>query len=76
MGDFSPLLLLGQLPPRRNEHLLKVPKCLLANRLAIRAETLSRILKQLSKERILSVQGNLVRVHSREKLQRLVDEVR
>ena len=66
--------LLGQLPPRRNEYLLKVPKGVLANRLAIRAETLSRILKQLSKEGILSVHGNLVRVHSREKLQRLVDE--
>jgi CRP-like cAMP-binding protein len=66
--------LLGQLPPRRNEYLLKVPKGVLANRLAIRAETLSRILKQLNKEGILSVHGNLVRVHSREKLQRLVDE--
>jgi len=35
-----------------------------------------RFLKQLRKERILSVHGNLVRVHGREKLQRLVDEVR
>jgi CRP-like cAMP-binding protein len=68
--------LLGQLPPRRNEYLLKVPKGVLANRLAIRAETLSRILKQLSKEGILSIHGTLVRVHSREKLQRLVDEAR
>ena len=35
-----------------------------------------RLLKQLRKERILSVHGNLVRVHGRETLQRLVDEVR
>lgn len=68
--------LLGQLPSRCNEYVLKVPKGVLANRLAIRAETLSRILKQLGKEGILSVHGNLVRVHSREKLQRLVDEAR
>ena len=35
-----------------------------------------RFLKQLSKEGILYVHGNLVRVHGRETLQRLVDEVR
>ncbi len=64
--------LLGQLPPGRNEYLLKVPKGVLAGRLAIRAETLSRILKQLAAEGIVSVSGrNLVHVHSREKLQRL-----
>ncbi len=64
--------LLGQLPPGRNEYLLKVPKGVLATRLAIRAETLSRILKHLAEERIVSVSGqNIVHVHSREKLQRL-----
>lgn len=66
--------LLGQLPPGRNEYVLKVPKGVLATRLAIRAETLSRILKQLSAEGIVSVTSrNIVRVHSREKLQRLVN---
>jgi hypothetical protein len=35
-----------------------------------------RFLKQLSKERVVSFHGNLVRVHGREKLQRLVDEVK
>jgi DNA-binding transcriptional regulator LsrR (DeoR family) len=43
----------------------------MASRLAIRAETLSRILKQLSDNGAVSIYGNLVRVHSREKLQRL-----
>jgi CRP-like cAMP-binding protein len=64
--------LLGQLPPGRNEYVLKVPKGVLATRLAIRGETLSRILKQLAGEGIVSVSGqNIVHVHSREKLQRL-----
>jgi CRP-like cAMP-binding protein len=68
--------LLGQLPQRRNEYLLKMPKGVLASWLATRAKTLSRILKQLSREGILSVHGNLVRVRNREKLQRLGDEAR
>lgn len=67
--------LLGQLPPGRNEYLLKVPKGVLATRLAIRAETLSRILKQLAEEGVVSVSGrNIVHVHSREKLQRLASQ--
>ena len=63
--------LLGQLPPGRSEYVLKVTKGVIASRLAIRAETLSRILKQLSDNGAVSIYGNLVRVHSREKLQRL-----
>ena len=64
--------LLGQLPPGRNESLLKVPKGVLATRLALRAETLSRVLKQLAEQGIVSVSGqNIVHLHSREKLQRL-----
>jgi len=63
--------LLGQLPRGRNEFLLKMPKGVLATHLAIRAETLSRILKQLAEAGVVSVHANLVRVHSREKLQRL-----
>jgi CRP-like cAMP-binding protein len=50
---------------------LKVSKGVMASRLAIRAETLSRILKQLSDSGAVSIYNNLVRVHSREKLQRL-----
>ena len=44
----------------------------MASQLGIRAETLSRILKQLSAEGVVSVSSrNIVRVHSRQKLQRL-----
>ena len=67
--------LLAQLPPGRDEYLLKVPKGILANRLGIRAETLSRVLKQLRAKGIVSVTGqNIVRVHGREKLRRFVEE--
>ena len=67
--------LLGQLPPGRDEYALKVTKGVMASRLAIRAETLSRILKQLSAEGVVSVSSrNIVRVHSRQKLQRLAQE--
>ena len=67
--------LLGQLPPGRDEYALKVTKGVMASRLAIRAETLSRILKQLSAEGVVSVSSrNIVRVHSRQKLQRVAQE--
>jgi CRP-like cAMP-binding protein len=52
----------------------KVTKGVLASRLAIRAETLSRVLKQLSDDGALSIHGNLVRVHNRTRLQRLARE--
>ena len=64
--------LLAQLPPGRDEYPLQVAKGVMASRLAIRAETLSRILKQLRAEGVVSVSSrNIVRVHSRQKLQRL-----
>ena len=67
--------LLGQLPAGRDEYVLKIAKGVMASRLAIRAETLSRILKQLSEEGVVSCFGrNLVRVHSRERLRRLSAE--
>lgn len=67
--------LLAQLPPGRDEYLLRVPKGVLASRLGIRAETLSRVLKQLRARGIVSVTGqNVVRVHGREKLRRFVEE--
>lgn len=66
--------LLAQLPPGRDDYLLRVPKGVLASRLGIRAETLSRVLKRLRAAGIVSVTGqNIVRVHSREKLRRLVE---
>ena len=67
--------LLGQLPPGRSEYRLAVTKGVLATRLGLRAETLSRILRQLSADRIVSVTSrNIVRVPNRQKLQRFVEE--
>jgi CRP-like cAMP-binding protein len=67
--------LLGLLPTGRDDYMLKVTKGVMASRLAIWAETLSRILKQLSDEGIVSFSGrNQVRVHSRERLRRLSAE--
>jgi CRP-like cAMP-binding protein len=67
--------LLGQLPPGRSEYRLTVTKGVLATRLGLRAETLSRVLKQLSADGIVSVtSGNIVRVPNRQKLQRFVEE--
>jgi CRP-like cAMP-binding protein len=66
--------LLGQLPPSRNEFVLTVPKGVLAARLGLRAESLSRALRKLRNEGIVSVtSGNLVRVPNRQKLQRFVE---
>lgn len=66
--------LLGQLPPGRSEYRLTVTKGVLATRLGLRAETLSRVLKQLSAEGIVSVTSrNMVRVPNRQKLQRFVE---
>jgi CRP/FNR family transcriptional regulator, dissimilatory nitrate respiration regulator len=67
--------LLGQLPPGRSEYRLTVTRGVLATRLALRAETLSRVLKQLSADGIVSVSsGNIVRIPNRQKLQRFVEE--
>jgi CRP-like cAMP-binding protein len=67
--------LLGQLPPSRSEYRLTVAKGVLATRLGLRAETLSRILKQLNADGIVSVSsGNIVRIPSRQKLQRFIEQ--
>ena len=67
--------LLGQLPPGRSEYRLTVAKGVLATRLGLRAETLSRILKQLSTDGIVSVTSRyMVRVPNRQKLQRFVEQ--
>lgn len=67
--------LLGQLPPNRNEVALKVPRGVLATRLGIRAETLSRALKALTSEGMISVdRGKILRVPNRQRLQRFIEE--
>lgn len=67
--------LLSQLPPNRNEVLLKVPRGVLATRLGIRAETLSRALKELKSEGMISAdRSKLLRVPNRQRLQRFIEE--
>lgn len=67
--------LLGQLPPGRSEYRLTVTKGVLATRLGLRAETLSRILRQLGAEGIVTVTSrNVVCVPNRQKLRRFVEE--
>jgi CRP-like cAMP-binding protein len=69
--------LLGQLPPGRSEYRLTVTKGLLATRLGLRAETLSRVLKLLSAEGMISVTNrSVVRVPNRHRLQRFVEQSR
>ncbi len=66
--------LLGQLPVGRSDYRLTVTKGVLAARLGLRAETLSRVLKQLNAKGIISLPGgNIVRVPDRQKLQRFVE---
>jgi len=67
--------LLGQLRPGRGEFVLTVPKGVLATRLGLRAETLSRALRKLWAAGIVAAgRGNIVRVLSREKLQRFIED--
>ncbi len=67
--------LLGQLPAGRSEYRLTVTKGVLAARLGLRAETLSRVLKQLSAKGIIALAGgNTVRVPDRHRLQRFVEK--
>jgi CRP-like cAMP-binding protein len=67
--------LLGQLPVGRSEYRLTVTKGVLAARLGLRAETLSRVLKQRNAIGIISLAGgNIVRVPDRHRLQRFVEK--
>ena len=51
------------------------PQGVLATRLGLRAETLSRVLKQLNADGIVSVSsGNIVRIPNRQKLQRFIEQ--
>lgn len=68
--------LLGQLPPGRSEHRLTVTQGVLATRLSLRSETLSRIRRRLSADGIVTVTSqNVVRVPNCQKLQHFVQAV-
>jgi CRP/FNR family transcriptional regulator, dissimilatory nitrate respiration regulator len=61
-----------RLPRDADQFVLKVPKGVLASRLSVRAETLSRILRHLAEGGTLSIDGRgVVTVQDREKLRQL-----
>ncbi|HKK14057.1 MAG TPA: Crp/Fnr family transcriptional regulator [Gammaproteobacteria bacterium] len=47
---------------------LPAPKNIIASRLSIQPETLSRILHNLSRQKIITVQGRSIQIHDRERL--------
>ncbi|MEJ2643737.1 MAG: Crp/Fnr family transcriptional regulator [Gammaproteobacteria bacterium] len=60
--------ILGQLPDGKEEAPsveLGAPKNIIASRLSIQPETLSRILHNLSKKGVISVQGKTIHIHDR-----------
>ena len=56
-----------------NTVLLDVPKHVLASRLSIKPETLSRILKRLSEQQLIRVEEQMIELLDRVELQKLVD---
>jgi len=60
-------------PADRNEFELPVTKQVLASRLSVKPETLSRIIKRLSEETIIEVSGSRVGIKDRERLQQVAD---
>lgn len=62
--------LLAKAPADADEYQLEVPKGVVASRLSVKPETLSRIIKHLSDARIISVHGGLIRILDRAALRR------
>ena len=52
---------------------LEIPKQILASRLSVKAETFSRIIKQLNEQNILEVSGSTVHIRNRDALETLAD---
>jgi len=57
--------LLAQVPAARPEFVLEVPKGVLASRLSIQPETFSRVIRQLTQDGVVAVQGAQVTVTDR-----------
>ncbi len=57
--------LLAQVPTDRREFALEVPKGVLASRLSIQPETFSRVIRQLTQDGVVAVQGAQVTVTDR-----------
>lgn len=58
-------------PREGTQALLKFSKCLIASKLGLQAESLSRALQQLSRDHLISVQGSHVEILNEAGLQRL-----
>jgi len=65
--------LINLVPADRDEFDLPVTKQVLASRLSVKPETLSRIIKRLSEEAMIEVSGSRVRIKDRENLQQVAD---
>jgi CRP-like cAMP-binding protein len=65
--------LLSQSRPEGETFDLKVPKQTLASRLSVQPETFSRIIRQLSNQRILAVRGSRVEISDRDRLRQIAN---
>jgi CRP-like cAMP-binding protein len=63
--------LLEQAPQEQACFDLDIAKSVIAARLSIKPETLSRIIKRLRQQRIISIDGNKITIHDRHALKRL-----
>ena len=65
--------LLTHSPEDSDSFKLEVPKQILASRLSVKAETFSRIIRNLHEQEVLSVSGSMVHIKDREALETLAD---
>ena len=65
--------LLTRSPENIDSFKLEFPKHILASRLSVKAETFSRIIKNMHEDNILSVEGRTVHIHDREALKAMAD---
>jgi len=65
--------LLTHSPENGEPFKLEIPKQILASRLSVKAETFSRIIKQLNEQNILEVSGSTVHIRNRDALETLAD---
>ena len=63
--------LLDQAPRDQTRFDLDIAKSVIAARLSIKPETLSRIIKTLRQQHIISIEGNTITIHDRQALKRL-----
>lgn len=65
--------LIQQAPEHTDSFSLPIAKQVLASRLSVKPETLSRIIKQLSDSRVITVSGSRIEIHDHKALQKAAD---